>query len=117
MTKAKELFDESIISNIHKSMMLFKEDTDIIKEELDYAEKCHNLEEKLGCSLETVIEHINESYKMLCNHIEIREEYLKSGKCKDITEIMTESEDIAISKEQRGLCKEYFTWLRKDINQ
>ena len=54
MSKAKELFDETTISNIHKAMILFKDETDIIKKELDYAEKCHNLEEQLGCPLEVV---------------------------------------------------------------
>lgn len=113
MSKAKELFDEGIISNIHQSMMLFKEDTDIIKEELDYAEKCHNLEEQLGCSLEAVIEHINESYKMLCQHIEINEKYIELKKYRDIVELSKISYDIAISKEQKGLCEKYFTWLKK----
>lgn len=117
MSKAKELFDETTISNIHKAMILFEQETDIIKEELDYAEKCHNLEKKLGCPLETVIEHINESYKMLCNHIEINEEYIKLGKYRDLEELVRTSNDIATSKEQKGLCEKYLTWLKEDRSE
>lgn len=79
--------------------------------------KLEDLEEQLGCPLETVIEHLNESYKMLCNHIEINKEYIKLGKCRDLEELVKRSDDIAISKEQKGLCEKYFTWLKEDKSE
>lgn len=79
------------------------------KENVEYKQ----LEEQIGCPLETVIEHINESYKMLCQHIEINEKYVELKKYRDIVELSKISYDIAISKEQKGLCEKYFTWLRK----
>lgn len=75
MTKAKELFDETIISNIHKSMMLFKEDTDIIKEELDYAEKCHNLEEQLGCPLDVMFKALDKGF--VCEKFVVKQDNYK----------------------------------------
>jgi len=54
MSKAKELFNETTISNIHKATILFKDETDIIKTELEYADKCRKLEEELGCQLEVI---------------------------------------------------------------
>lgn len=74
MSKAKELFDETTISNIHKATILFKEDTDIIKEELDYAEKCHNLEEQLGCPLDFIFK-VLKAPKIYIEGMNVRSEY------------------------------------------
>lgn len=82
--------------------------------------KLEDLEEELGCPLEVVIEHINESYKILCQHIEINEKYVELKKYSDITELtelLKISNDIALSKEQKGLCEKHFTWLRKDKSE
>lgn len=85
-----------------------------------YSEPLFNvleLQEDLGCPLEVVIGHINESYKMLCQHIEINEKYVELKKYRDIAELSKISYDIALSKEQKGLCENYFTWLKKDKSE
>lgn len=79
--------------------------------------KYKQLEEQLNCPLEEAIKHINESYKMLCQHIEINEKYVELKKYRDIVELSKISYDIALSKEQKGLCEKYFTWLKKDKSE
>lgn len=79
--------------------------------------KYRKLEEQLDCPLEVVIEHINESYKILCQHIKINEKYIELKKYRDMVELSKISNDIALSKEQKGLCKKYFTWLKKDESE
>lgn len=95
----------------------FADEDVCVGEIVDKLGKLEDLEEELGCPLEVVIEHIKESYKMLCQHIEINEEYIKLGKCRDLEELVRRSDDIAISKEQKGLCEKYFTWLKEDKSE
>jgi hypothetical protein len=83
----------------------------ICDELIDYKQ----LEEKLGCSLKTVVEHINESYKMLCQHIEITDASLKN--CHNLYEVSKVATDIALSKEQKGICEKRFAWLKKDRSE
>jgi len=86
---------------------------EVVDELLSYKQ----LEEQIGCPLEVVVEHINESYKTLCQHIEINEKYIELKKYRDIVELSKISYDIALSKEQKGLCEKYFPWLKKDKSE
>lgn len=107
--------------------LLIKENKELNEEKQRYKEmwfttnnllaKYRKLEEQIGHPLEVVVEHINESYKMLCQHIKINERYIELKKYRDIIELSKISDDIALSKEQKGLCEKYFTWLRKDKNE